>query len=123
MLQIEKRTPHIRCHRQPRRFQPFQRRVAPGGGRLHPATRRESIEDMPACIQSDDVTVVKLRADERIVFAIEFVAGERFHARTRLAPVEDQLLVFDLDIDFARFDFRPVHVGVGEALIQIGMAR
>ena len=35
---------------------------------------------------------------ERVTFAIDFVTGKGFHPRTRRAPVQDQLVVLDLDV-------------------------
>ena len=67
--------------------------------------------------------MVEFRSDRRVAFAIDFVAGKSFHPRTRLAAVQDQLLVLDLDIYFPRADFRPGHIGVGETFIQIRTAR
>ena len=77
---------------------------------------------MPGRVYSHDVSVVEFRSDQRITFAIDFVAGKGFHPRTRRAPVQNQLMVLNLDVYFPGPDLRPGHVCVGETFIQIRMA-
>ena len=67
--------------------------------------------------------MVEFRSDQRISLAVEFVAGKSFHPGPHLAPVQDQLLVLDFDVYLPRSDFRPGHIRVGEAFIQIRMTR
>src|SRR3954468_18609546 len=76
---------------------------------------------MPGAVESDDESVVELRTDFRIPFAINFVACERFHARTARALIENQLRVFDLNVDLSGPDFRAGHVRKREALTQVRM--
>jgi hypothetical protein len=121
LLEVEKRAPDIRRHGELRCFQGVERRVAPGPGRLHSASGRVAIENVPGRVEADDETVVEFRSHFGIALAVNFVAGKRFHVRTALAPVEDQLGLLNLDVDLSRPDFRPGHVRVGQAFVQVGM--
>ena len=96
--------------------------VAPGARGLHPPSRREPVEDMPGRVYPHDIAMVKFRSDQRVGLAIKFVTGKGLHPWTRLAPVQDQLLVLDLDIYLQRADFRPGHVGIRETFIQVRTA-
>ena len=42
---------------------------------------------------------------------------------TQLAPIDQILSIFDLDVDLARFDFGAVHVGAAKTVVQVGMER
>ena len=113
--EIEERAPHFRFHRELLRLEREQRRLASRARRLHPPACRVAIEDVPARVQADDVAVVEIVADFRIALAVDLVAGERLDARLQLASVDDQLLIFHLDLELARLNFVPVSAREGEA--------
>ena len=101
----------------------MERSVSPCARRCHPAPRRETIENMPGCVYPHDIAVIEFRSDQGIALAVYFVTSKSLHARTRLASVEDQLLVLNLNICFSRADFRAVYVGIRETFTQIRVVR
>ena len=58
--------------------------------------------------------MIEFASDFRIALAVNFVASECIHLRTQFAPIDDGLLIFNLDINLARANFRPHRLGVPE---------
>ncbi len=117
LLKIEKSASDIRCNRASHGFEGLYGSVAPRARGDDPPARGKAIEDVPARVQPDDVTVIEFVADSRIALVINFVTGERFQGRLRLAQVQFLLEFFDCDVDLARTNFRPIRVSAGEAFI------
>ena len=64
-----------------------------------------AIEDMPARIHSHNVSVIEFRADERIAFAINFVAGKT-STRGRNALRSRIRCCFSISTSISRARFR-----------------
>src|SRR5438094_2195309 len=94
---------------------------ASGTRGLHATFGRKSIKDIPGRVYPYHTAVIKLLTDIRIALAVNFVAGKSPDMWPHSAPVEDILLVLDLDVLLPGFDDWPIRVGAREAIVQIGM--
>jgi len=69
------------------------------------------------------IPVIKFGTDGRIALAVNLVPGKSADMWPRCAPVQDVLLVLNLDVHLPGLDDRPICIRPGEAIVQIGMIR
>ena len=74
-------------------------------------------------IETNDVTMIEFRADQRVAFAVDFVAGEKFDVRTRGTAIDLQLLLFDRDIFLRGPDLGSLGQRARQGGIEIGVTR
>ena len=123
LFEIEKCTAHFRGNGAPSRCQRLHGCFAPGARCLHPPSGGKPIEDIPRRVYPHHIPIIKFLTDFRIAFAVNLIPGKSPDMRARSAPVQDILLVFDLDILLPGFDYRPIRIGPRQAVVQVGMVR
>src|SRR5207244_11947020 len=74
-------------------------------------------------VHSHPIPILQFTSLFRIAFALNLLPGKAPYMRARPAPVQDILLVLDLDILLPSFDYRPVRIGPSQAFVQIRMVR
>src|SRR5207302_5989660 len=82
---------------------------------------RKPFKDIPSLCFPSPPVLIKFLTDIRIALAVNFVAGKSPDMWPHRAPIEDILLVLDLDVLLPGFDDWPIRVGACEAIVQIGM--
>src|SRR5207302_8848035 len=120
-LETRKRAPPFGGARAPCGFECCDRRVAARVGGLHPAFGREPVEKMPRRIYARDIPVIEFRADHWVALVVNFIAGKKLNVWKKLASVDPILSILNRDVDLARFDFGPVHIGATKTFVQVGM--
>src|SRR4029077_15098464 len=104
LLEIKKSAAHLGCNSTTSGCQRRNSAFASGACGLHAAFGRESIKDIPRRVYSYHTAIVEFGTDTGIAFAVNLVPGKSANMWPQRAPVQNILLVFDLDVLLPSFD-------------------
>src|SRR5580700_9551775 len=113
LLKIKKSAAHLRGNSAPGRPQCLHSGFASGARGLHASFGGIPVKYVPRCVYSYHTAIVKFGTDTWIALAVNLVPGESPDMWPQCTPVQNILLVFDLDVLLPSFDHGSIRISSG----------